>query len=515
MGVDFFRDIRLRIALISSFCWGILAHGMNLFNKYAYHDEAVWTVGFVDSETFGLGRWGLAVTGSLARLVFGSLHSSSPVFNGLITIFCLAIILYIVCYRLNIENKVLIVALSGTLVCFPAITGIFGFIYTAPYYYVGLMLAVAGAFIYYGKKNIYTFLVCVLLMTLSVSIYQANIPVQLMVLLLFMLDEVYGSDMKWCEYFKTAMENMLICICFMGLYFVFNFILLRIRGVVMSGYKGASSFGVTGPLEYVRRIIDAYKRFIKPADYINNQGVSANMFPWSLKYYHLLLIVLSLVLIVCFLRSLKNSRKAMQIGIMILLSPLFAYFIYFMVGEDEVHGLMTFGEAFMFFIPAYIMERSQASERYLKTLRCCCLVLMFVIGFVSARYANVCYLKADVMQTEAIGYYNRLISRIQGAEGYTVETPVLYVNERSKNDEGFSGNTLFDPIYLPPYHGNSIINDFSWEETMQLWCGFEPVKADGDSVSGSGKEEIQKMPSYPDDGSIKMIDGTLVVKFAD
>ena len=140
---------------------------------------------------------------------------------------------------------------------------------------------------------------------------------------------------------------------------------------------------------------------------------------------------------------------------------------------------------------------------------------IYVIGFVSARYANVCYLKADVMQTEAIGYYNRLISRIQGAEGYTVETPVLYVNERSKNDEGFSGNTLFDPIYLPPYHGNSIINDFSWEETMQLWCGFEPVKADGDSISGSGKEEIQKMPSYPDDGSIKMIDGTMVVKFAD
>ena len=75
-----------------------------------------------------------------------------------------------------------------------------------------------------------------------------------------------------------------------------------------------------------------------------------------------------------------------------------------------------------------------------------------------------------------------------------------------------NGNKMFDPIYLPPYQGNSIINDFAWEETMELWCGFSPVKADPGVASA---DVIESMPNYPAEGSVRMIDGIVVVKFAD
>ena len=48
---------------------------------------------------------------------------------------------------------------------------------------------------------------------------------------------------------------------------------------------------------------------------------------------------------------------------------------------------------------------------------------------------------------------------------------------------------------------------------MVLWCGFNPKTAD--SAMYEQLPEVIQMPCYPSDGSIKMIEDVLVVKFAD
>lgn len=505
------NDGRFVLIFISSFVWGLLAHGMAMFNKYSYHDDVPHYNGV--GVTYELGRWFLAISGKFASFFFGSKNYSLPAFEGVITIAAIAAMTYIICLKLRIENKVLIVALTSALVCFPAVTNIFGYVYTAPYYYIGALAGVAGAYIFYKKKSLPAGAVCATLMALSVGIYQSNIPINLMVLLLFMLDEVYCSDMDLKEFITLAFKNILICVIFMAEYFAANALALGITGLQLYDYKAVSSFGLTSPVEYLVRIITAYKRFVKPADFINYNNVSANMFPWNTKYVHMLLVLVIAVLLVLLLRSVHDVKKIIQICIITVLSPLFAYFIYVMVSEEDAHGGMTFGESFMFFFAAYVIERAGQNDRIKRFLSKAAVVLMLVIGVMFARYANVCYLKADLMQTEAINYYNRLIAQIQSVEGYTTETPVLYIGGRNKNDDGFSGDSRFDPIYLPPYQNNSIINDFSWEETMELWCSFAPQMAGPDAIESW--DVIDGMPNYPDAGSVRMVDGTIVVKFAD
>jgi hypothetical protein len=242
------------------------------------------------------------------------------------------------------------------------------------------------------------------------------------------------------------------------------------------------------------------------------------MFPWGIRYYHMILVAVVIVLIVLLLRTVKAKAKIAQLSILFAISPLFAYFLYVMVAEEDAHGGMGFGEVFMFFVGAFVIDRifGEREENGVKgfslkgVLRNAAIVLIFVIAFMFARFANVCYLKAQIMQAEAINYYNTLISRIQMTEGYTSETPVAYVEPRKKNDEALMGTKLFEPIYLPPYQGNSIINDFAWQETMELWCAFAPVSG---SVPDSAN--VAEMPCYPAEGSIKMVDGTVVVKFSD
>ncbi|MCR5688219.1 MAG: glucosyltransferase domain-containing protein [Lachnospiraceae bacterium] len=499
-----------RIGLIAAACmgWGIFAHGAAMFGKFSFHDDAAWFNGV--GETYELGRWGLGALGEIFEKIFGSLHYSTPAFNGILTIAGIGVMIYLICRKLGIEDRVLITALCGIMVCFPAVTNIFGFVYTAPYYYPGAALGVLGAYYWYRKKNILSFAVCSVLMCLSTGIYQSNIPINMMVLLLFMLDEAYMRDMKWKEYIILAAKNALMCALFMAEYFITNIIFLKAKGRVMYDYKGVSSFGMTSPADYIRRIVTAYKRFIKPADYINYDGVSANMFPWNIKYFHMVLVVCVFVLAAFMLWEL-DRRRMVQVGLLVAVSPLFSYFIYVMVGEEDSHGGMTYGEAFMFILAAYVIERMKNSQKACIALRKISVALMLAISLLFVRYANVCYLKAYVMQSEAISYFNTLIFRMTSTEGYTKDTPIVYIGDRNKNDDGLNGTKLFDPIYLPPFQGNSLINDFAWEEMMNIWCGFSRVEGDEESVLGAA----ESMSVYPDSGSVKMVDGVLVVKFSD
>lgn len=58
-----FRKIKknFKLILYSTFLWGIFAHGMMIFNKFSYHDDAGL---FEYGLTYSLGRWmlGLIVT---------------------------------------------------------------------------------------------------------------------------------------------------------------------------------------------------------------------------------------------------------------------------------------------------------------------------------------------------------------------------------------------------------------------------------------------------------------------
>ena len=58
MDLTVFGDKRFKFIMICSFVWGVVAHGMEMFHKFSYHDDAMWVEGFADHETYGLGRWG-------------------------------------------------------------------------------------------------------------------------------------------------------------------------------------------------------------------------------------------------------------------------------------------------------------------------------------------------------------------------------------------------------------------------------------------------------------------------
>ena len=130
----------LKTVLCSATFWGLLAHGMVLFNKYSFHDDARY---FNDvGVTYKSGRWMLGILGSLSANLLGSKNYSLPVVNGTITILCIAAIVYLLADSLRIQSKPLVILLCGSMVTFPSVTGTFSYMFTAPYYYAASLLGV-------------------------------------------------------------------------------------------------------------------------------------------------------------------------------------------------------------------------------------------------------------------------------------------------------------------------------------------------------------------------------------
>lgn len=67
---------------------------------------------------------------------------------------------------------------------------------------------------FHQKKNVVALLLCTVLMACSVGVYQANIPVCICTLLLYMMEDIRQSDMNWKAFWKMACVMQL---CALGL----------------------------------------------------------------------------------------------------------------------------------------------------------------------------------------------------------------------------------------------------------------------------------------------------------
>ena len=135
--------------------------------------------------------------------------------------------------------------------------------------------------------------------------------------------------------------------------------------------------------------------------------------------------------------------------------------------------------------------------------------VIFLYGILYFRYDSGCYMDAEIKQKQAIVYFNSLISRIQSIDDYKDDYPVVFVNEAEKKEYG---NALEECKWTPtnPYD-LGIINSYNWRAYMKIWCNYFPETKDATDYIDD--DRVVVMPSYPDDGSICIIDDVIVVKF--
>lgn len=498
-------DSHVKLTFVAALLWGLVSHGMMLTNKYSIHDDItfLYSVG----ATFESGRWMLGLVSQAEQALTAGPHYSMPLLHGLVSLVCLALCAAVLVGLLGIRSRLLCVALGGVMTAFPGVASLFGFLFTAPYYMAALLATVLAARALCRRRSVLTWCLSTAVLACAMGVYQAYIPVSIgMLLLHFLLERLDRPGDDWAHTIKTAVYYGSALLAAVVAYYIINKLFLKFYNLELNNYQGINKMGREGIAVYLSRMLLAYRAFFFPEQMLRASHVFVVMgleLPWKL-----LLILDAVLLGALILGAWKESPwKALQLAAVSALLPLAMGFIYVM-GPD-VHSLMIFGQCLIFFLTACLAQRLGMDRKLLLrlvSLVLCLLLLLFPL--VWCRYDNALYMDLEMNQQRTISWFNTLITRIKSAEGYRDELPITYIGRLEKQDLSLGTLSLFP--YIWPYESApDLINDSGQIHFMANWCGFWQEQVEFDHP------DIASMPCYPDDGSIRIIDDVIVVKFSE
>ncbi len=523
--ISILNNVNYHIAAVSVLIIGLFVHGNCIFSNYMMHDDLM-----VEGWGFGAairqGRW-LADLLLVFKRRFLGIHVNAKGFVGTVVLILLALICCTIAYKLSIKRKTNLVLLGGVLVTFPTIVGWWGYSYMAEFFFFSIFMVAVSVVLVpieaWKKQNIWRVILSSVLVGFSMAIYQSSICT--FVAMLGVLGFQYSLELKdesWKSYLARCIGYISDCILACMVYFLSNGIALAITGNIMSSYKGLDKMSQISAAQALQRIKLAYTEFFFPSTGNLYSIYYTGIIRWIYKMSLLILLIVFMHILYIEIKQ-HHMRKAVQLGMIGMLLPAALNSIFLLCDADTVrtNALMMFSNVVFWICPIIVIEnvrkvenRGEESINMLKAGSCVLLLLLIYEEVYFANIANVCYTKANIQQEQAIGYFNRLVGRIQGMDGYSTSLRVAYIHGENKDVEGYTYPSWNNTFAIPPF-SYIVINDGAWKTYMARWCGYSPTLADDAELQYlSGLDEVREMPCYPDDGSIAVIDRYMVVKFA-
>ena len=252
----------------------------------------------------------------------------------------------------------------------------------------------------------------------------------------------------------------------------------------------------------------------------------------GLKYLRLLTIcvILATVINIFVLIFKKNASIGVKLSALVgvALLPVGMNVIYILSTSEEffVDSLMVYGTAFVLILPIILIEaldfevfKQAIAEKLIKLITCLQLIAIFVITVSYIYLDNAAYLKADIAERQATSYFTQLAANIKSCQGFDDDMEIVFVDFDKNADGTFvtvDDNEELDAIKIEKFPVYSdLVTYGSAINFMQEHCGFGNERVVVDDGTLAKEESVQAMPTYPDYGSIAVVDGKLIVKFGE
>lgn len=524
------------IIFITSLCAGLLTHGSRMFNTVLFKDDIAYIIDC--GATAEEGRWFLEVLYTLDKKLLGS-HIGSKGFTGLFTFLLVAAACCIIAGALEIKSPISVSLMTACAVMFPYITGLFSYSFTSLYYLISVILSlICAVLVYDAGNNLFSLkqntwkslalsLLAVILLSFSTATYQTALSTFASLLtLLAIKDCIEREDENFILFIKKCLFY-LVCFGLAVLLYLFSSrIALNIKGATYNEHQGVQSMGQLSVFQIIRGMVKAYRQFLYPQYDRLSIYLSYQML-WIYRGIVLFLVVILAKNLISRIKS-KNFIGALQLFLLSLVLPLAVQLIFIITDSDSdkvfIHSLMRSSELFTFVSLIWVADRHSWFDQlltgpFLKKEKIVpaisALLLLYSLVYFDY-HANICYMYSEITQENAISYFNRLALRIQSLPEYKADMNVAYLGAYSKDETGLVRQDFQDLYQIPTYGSTSLINSFNWEDYMSFWTGFTPpqVTESSELEALAKMSEVESMPCYPDDGSIKIIDDTIVVKFS-
>ena len=501
-------------AFLSAFGSGLAIHLYMLTNKFINRDEIAGLFASRDRATSG-------------RYLLGTLRAlfsdfSMPWVNGLVTILALSLVAALAVAILRVKKPLYAALCGALLLAFPSVGNFLSYMYTVDANMLGLLLGVIGAFLL--DRYRFGFFPAAALFALSIGVYQANIcfagalmATRGLVVLLSGERDNRGVLVLLCK-----------CVFAFGagaaLYALINRLALSAQGLALSSYMGLADAKLSGAGDLVVRGMDAFHGYF---GFLTD--TSREMSERVIPFLHAALLLISGALFLRLaLRRFRTSplQAALSAALFLLLPA--AYYSVALFKPQTVHVLMVYSAVFTYLLPLALLEtRAPSPADDVRTLQPVLraagwgvVLLVACCAFLWGLYANKGYLMLQLKYENSYALLNRVVDRIERQPGYAAGTPVAFIGSPSKGGYPPSKAEYLGDFTSDMGFGNA--DDFGFVDDDKhiryfiryyLGVSFAEI-GEGTLAALEVSPAVAAMPAYPDAGSVRLVDGVLIVKFS-
>lgn len=506
-------DKRDWYTFISALVCGLMAHMYMFTNKLPNYDDVLATFDGCGSS-YVLGRWGLGLIHELRVLLIGNM--SMPWLNGMFTLLMLALSSVLVVRILSIEDKGYAMLAGGILVVFPSVVSLMFFMFTAPYYSIAVLAGTVG--VYCMEKKKYGWMNGLLLFCFSISIYQAYLSWIAGLLILVLIRRSLEKTESFGSILKKSFQYAGILLASLVLYLALNHMILSWKGISMSDYQGLSSIGAKklgDILQSIRQIYFLYFDF-RIHEYA---GITTSKLLRLILCGCLLADFITIIMYVCRGKRTKADWwKDAATLILLLLFPMAVFAIYLVANENtRIYTLMLYSVSLILIAPILLAEKMECGTgNLIRKIRSFFNVAIFA-GMIASIYifvhiANEHYTWMQIDYERSYSYLTTVITQIKEVDGYSEDYPVAFLIRRGQINDPTLNHSEYEYLDITIEGIADIVNMYSMDEFIRCYCGYQYTAATEEEIMAR-KEQIQSMPLYPEDGSVQVIDGVVVVKF--
>ena len=495
---------RGKLAFVSTFIVGLLTHLVIMTSDIPNHDGLDSM--YFDQNMITSGRWFLQAVCGISS------YFSLPWLIAVLSIIYISISSALVVNLLNIRNKAFIVLTGAFLVTFPAIASNFAYVFTMDGYMLGLLLCIAAVAV--TKKYKFGFVPGGIILAFGIGVYQSYLCVA-MLLCLYLTAVNFTENKKKSEKAVCVGKYAAMGVIGLGLYYAILNILLRVEGKVLGEYQGINDMADVSDAGFVGTVKEILNDFLSFSLY------GKVFIPNKICLYAFGFMCVAAVTAFVFLIIKEKWYKKISFYVLTVilvgLIPFVVNAILFISTDVTYHLLMRYTWGFL---PVVLLAFTDLCTDYVTKANLKNILLWVVclsgtvIAFCYALTDNIAYSNMEKKYEKTYAYCIRLADRIEETPGYYEGIPIAMV--------GVVGDVNFPLTDITGDVTGNIIGaggDYllykgeNYQLFFKYYLGISyNILSEEHVADFYYMDEYVKMPSFPDEGSTRVIDGVLYVK---
>lgn len=522
--------IPVKAAFFSALLIGIIAHVTFLTNRFFNHDSILYTL--VDpASTFALqqGKW-LALF--MQRFVQGDITTSGIIVP--VALLFLGLTASLTVSVLQIKSPVWAAATGGFLVLFPSVASANIYESSAVFFSALLLSALA---VYVTVRWKYGFFAGIVLLTLSFGVYSVFSGFAAGLFLLHLMFSLILNKATVKEAFGKGLKYLAVLAVSAILYYLILQLLLRISHVALMDYRGIDQIGTFSVASLGTLLYEAYRKVY----YFFFYGIFLyrGFFQIEPLFRCLNWISVALTVLFCGWLFVKKGtyRKIGRVIFFLALALIFPLAIHAIaiLGQNAyTHWIMCYPFVLVYIglvagadsLEEYYSQYSgdHAFKKFERKAVRIGMVLVMVASVLLCRQwfftTNQAYEYVRYQDQYAIAKGTMLSNDIQNDAEYAATVPVAFVGDSAPSAFQYQTGDFFvihgkDGIGYTGFNG-AIIDNVRLTWLLTNWIGIDFTYSDAETVRQlSANPDVLQMPVYPAHGSIRLIQGVLVVKLSE